>query len=268
MAKNKRTAFFISDGTGITAGSLGGLLAHFPATEFDQIRIPFTDSIEKVEDAQKRVANAKMMTGSRPIVIMSIGNEILRNELKAVDAYYIDLFDSFIHPLGVELNEPALTRPGVSHSIKTNQYGSRMEAINFALGHDDGMTHTGLNQAQVILVGVSRSGKTPTSIYLAMQFGIKAANYPLIPEDFERGKLPPILEGYLDKIFGLTIKSERLHSLRSERRPDSTYASLSNCRHEIGQAEDLMKKVGIPTADSTSKSVEELSAIIIQFMKN
>jgi regulator of PEP synthase PpsR (kinase-PPPase family) len=130
------------------------------------------------------------------------------------------------------------------------------------------MTHSGLNQAQVILIGVSRSGKTPTSIYLAMQFGIKAANYPLIPEDFERGSLPPILEGYLDKIFGLTIRPERLHSLRSERRPDSHYASLANCREEILKAENLMKKIGIPMAESTSRSVEELSAIIIQHMKN
>jgi regulator of PEP synthase PpsR (kinase-PPPase family) len=139
-----------------------------------------------------------------------------------------------------------------------------MEAINFALGHDDGMTHSGLNQAQIILIGVSRSGKTPTSVYLAMQFGIKAANYPLIPEDFSRGTLPPILEGYLDKIFGLTIKPERLHSLRSERRPDSYYASLANCREEVGLAEDLMKRLRIPIAESTSRSVEELSAIIIQ----
>jgi regulator of PEP synthase PpsR (kinase-PPPase family) len=268
MINSKRTAFFISDGTGITAGSLGGLLAHFPDTEFEQIRIPFTDSASKVEDAQKRIVNAKHSNGIRPIVIMSIGDQNLRTELKAVDAYYIDLFDSFIHPLGSELNEKPLTSPGVSHSMSVTNYGSRMEAINFALGHDDGMTHSGLNQAQVILVGVSRSGKTPTSILLAMQFGIKAANYPLIPEDFERGTLPPILDGYLDKIFGLTIKAERLHSLRSERRPNSKYAALSNCREEIGQAEALMRKIGVPMADSTSKSVEELSAIIIQNMKD
>ena len=267
MATNKRVAFFISDGTGITAGSLGGLLAHFPDTEFEQIRIPFTNDSTKIEDAQKRLANAKLMSGIRPVVIMSIGDPELRTELKQVDAFYIDLFESFLHPLGKELDEKPLTRPGVSHSITGTNYGNRMEAINFALGHDDGMTHSGLNQAQVILVGVSRCGKTPTSIYLAMQFGIKAANYPLIPEDFSRGTLPPILDGYLDKIFGLTIKPERLHSLRTERRPDSHYASLANCREEIGLAEALMRNMGIPTADSTTRSVEELSAIIIQKMK-
>jgi len=261
---NKRRAFFISDGTGITAGSLGGLLAHFPDTEFEQIRIPFTDSHQKIEDAQKRIVNAKLINGIRPIVIMSIGNNILRSELKQVDAYYIDLFESFIYPLGEELNQEPLTRPGVAHSMKGANYGNRIEAINFALGHDDGMTHNGLNQAHVILVGVSRSGKTPTSIYLAMQFGIKTANYPLIPEDFERGTIPPILEGYMDKIFGLTIQANRLSSLRSERRPDSHYASLENCKDEIKKAERLMQKLGVPIADSTSRSVEELSAIIIQ----
>lgn len=264
MAQQKRTAFFISDGTGITAGSLGQLLAHFPETQFTQIRIPFTDSEAKVDDAQKRIVNAKMENGERPIVIMSIGNYKLRNELKEVDAYYIDLFDAFLEPLGVELKENPLTRPGVAHSISGTNYSDRMEAINFALGHDDGMTHTGLNQAHVILVGVSRSGKTPTSIYLAMQFGIKAANYPLTPEDFERKAIPPILEGYLDKIFGLTIQADRLSSLRKERRPNSTYASIENCKKEIADCENLMKNTGIPWADSTSRSVEELSAIILQ----
>ena len=146
-------------------------------------------------------------------------------------------------------------------------YHERMEAINFTLNHDDGMTNSGLEEAQVILIGVSRCGKTPTSIYLAMQFGIKAANYPLIPEDFERGSLPEVLYKHLDKIFGLTIKADRLHSVRSERRPASFYASLDNCRKEVDTAENLMRKNNITWADSTSRSIEELSAIILQKIK-
>jgi regulator of PEP synthase PpsR (kinase-PPPase family) len=142
-----------------------------------------------------------------------------------------------------------------------------MEAINFTLNHDDGMTNNGLEEAQVILVGVSRCGKTPTSIYLAMQFGIKAANYPLIPEDFERGSLPAALRNHIHKIFGLTIKPERLHSVRSERRPDSKYAALENCKQEIATAESLMRNAGIAWADSTSRSIEELSAIILQRLR-
>ena len=148
-----------------------------------------------------------------------------------------------------------------------SSYSDRMEAINFTLNHDDGMTNSGLEEAQVILVGVSRCGKTPTSIYLAMQFGIKAANYPLIPEDFERGNLPAALMPHINKIFGLTIRPERLHSVRSERRPDSKYASLENCRQEITKAESLMRNAGITWADSTSRSIEELSAIIMQRLR-
>jgi regulator of PEP synthase PpsR (kinase-PPPase family) len=195
---------------------------------------------------------------------MSLGNLELRNKLKQSNAYFIDLFNTFIDPLGLELNQKPLTGAGIAHSVMGSNYHERMEAINFTLGHDDGMTNSGLDEAQVILIGVSRCGKTPTSIYLAMQFGIKAANYPLIPEDFERGTLPELLYKHIYKIFGLTIKPERLHSVRSERRPDSFYASLDNCRKEIATAEDLMRKNNITWADSTSRSIEELSAIILQ----
>jgi len=259
-----RTVLFVSDGTGITAGALGKLLEHFPQTHFHQVRLPFTDTLEKIKQAQIAILHATEVDGGRPVVIMSLGNIELRNALKESNAYFIDLFNTFIDPLGLELEQKPLTGAGIAHSVMGSSYHERMEAINFTLGHDDGMTNSGLDEAQVILVGVSRCGKTPTSIYLAMQFGIKAANYPLIPEDFERGTLPEVLNKYMDKIYGLTIKPERLHSVRSERRPDSFYASLDNCRKEIATAENLMRSAGITWADSTSRSIEELSAIILQ----
>jgi regulator of PEP synthase PpsR (kinase-PPPase family) len=260
----KRTALFISDSTGITASALGKLLEHFPHTEFSQVRLPFTDTPEKIQIAKQSILKATAQDGIRPVVIMSLGNLDLRNTLKEADAYFIDLFTAFIDPLGIELGEQPLTGSGIAHGIMGSSYSDRMEAINFTLNHDDGMTNSGLEEAQVILVGVSRCGKTPTSIYLAMQFGIKAANYPLIPEDFERSTLPAALHAHTDKIFGLTIKAERLHSVRSERRPDSKYASLENCKQEIATAENLMRNAGISWADSTSRSIEELSAIILQ----
>lgn len=260
----ERTVFFISDGTGITAGALGQLLAHFPQTHFKQVRAPFTDSIPKIEEAKQRMLIAKAADGMRPVVIMSLGNIEHRALLKEADAYFIDLFNTFIDPLGIELAQEPLTGKGIAHGVMGANYHERMEAINFTLTHDDGMTHGGLAEAQVILIGVSRCGKTPTSIYLAMQFGIKAANYPLIPEDFERNTLPEVLSQHTDKLFGLTIKPERLHSVRSERRPDSFYASLDNCRSEIAIAERLMKAANVPCTDSTSRSIEELSAIILQ----
>ena len=262
--KIERTVFFISDGTGITAGALGQLLAHFPETHFTQVRAPFTDSVAKIEDAKQRILMAGVSNGMRPVVIMSLGNIEHRALLKQADAYYIDLFNTFIDPLGVELAQLPLTGKGIAHGVMGENYHERMEAINFTLTHDDGMTNAGFEEAQVILIGVSRCGKTPTSVYLAMQFGIKAANYPLIPEDFERGTLPQILYEHLHKIFGLTIKPERLHNVRSERRPNSVYASLENCKKEIATAERLMLKNNSPWTDSTSRSVEELSAIILQ----
>ena len=263
-----RTVFFISDGTGITAGALGKLLEHFPSTSFTQVRMPFTDTLDKIKLAQEAILQAAEVNGSRPVVIMSIGSIELRNALKESNAYFIDLFSTFIDPLGVELAQQPLTGAGIAHSVMGSKYNDRMEAVNFTLNHDDGMTNSGLEEAQVILVGVSRCGKTPTSVYLAMQFGIKAANYPLIPEDFERGTLPAILHKHLDKIFGLTIKPERLHAVRSERRFGSFYASLDNCRKEIATAENLMRNAGITWADSTSRSVEELSAIIMEKTHN
>jgi len=260
----RRTVLFVSDGTGITASALGKLLEHFPSTQFTQVRLPFTDTLDKIKLAQEAIDHATEEDGGRPVVIMSLGNLELRNRLKQANAYFIDLFNTFIDPLGLELNQKPLTGAGIAHSVMGSNYHERMEAINFTLGHDDGMTNSGLDEAQVILIGVSRCGKTPTSIYLAMQFGIKAANYPLIPEDFERGTLPEVLYKHTNKIFGLTIKAERLHSVRSERRPDSFYASLDNCRKEIATAENLMRTNNITWADSTSRSIEELSAIILQ----
>jgi [pyruvate, water dikinase]-phosphate phosphotransferase / [pyruvate, water dikinase] kinase len=263
-----RTVFFISDGTGITAGALGKLLEHFPSTNFTQVRLPFTDTLDKIKLAQDAILHATEEDGGRPVVIMSVGNLELRSTLKQSNAYFIDLFNTFIDPLSLELDQKPLRGAGIAHSVMGSKYNDRMEAVNFTLNHDDGMTNSGLEAAEVILVGVSRCGKTPTSVYLAMQFGVKAANYPLIPEDFERGTLPEILHKHLNKIFGLTIKPERLHAVRNERRAGSFYASLDNCRKEIATAESLMRNAGITWADSTSRSVEELSAIILEKIRH
>src|SRR6478672_2157018 len=157
----RRTVLFISDGTGITASALGKLLEHFPSTQFTQVRLPFTDTLDKIKLAQDAIAHATEEDGGRPVVIMSLGNIELRNRLKQSNAYFIDLFNTFIDPLGLELNQQPLTGAGIAHSVMGSNYHERMEAINFTLGHDDGMTNSGLDEAQVILIGVSRCGKTP-----------------------------------------------------------------------------------------------------------
>jgi regulator of PEP synthase PpsR (kinase-PPPase family) len=170
-----------------------------------------------------------------------------------------------VHPLEEELGVKSHHRVGrFSDVSRSKEYTDRIEAINFSLAHDDGQSHRDLAGADVILVGVSRSGKTPTSLYLAMQHGLKAANYPLIPEDFDRRQLPPALMEFRKKIFGLTISPERLSEIRSERRPDSRYASLQNCRHEVAEAESMMRRAGIRWLSTTTKSIEEIATTILQ----
>jgi regulator of PEP synthase PpsR (kinase-PPPase family) len=177
----------------------------------------------------------------------------------------LDMFGTFVHPLEQEFGVKSNHRVGrFSDASKSKEYNNRIEAINFSLAHDDGQLNRDLEQSDVILVGVSRSGKTPTSLYLAMQYGLKASNYPLIPEDFDRRQLPPALVPHKGKLFGLTIQPERLSEIRQERRPNSRYASLENCRMEVNEAEAMMRRSGIRSLSTTTKSIEEISTTILQ----
>lgn len=263
-----RTVFFVSDGTGITAETFG----HSVLTQFDlkfkQIRLPFIDTVDKAHDAVRKINDAFQREGNRPIVFSTL----VKAELSAVvfksQGLHMDLIQTFVAPLEQELGIKSTHTVGRSHNIAdTEEYKNRIEAINFSLAHDDGQSDKNLAKADVILVGVSRSGKTPTTLYLAMQYGIKAANYPLIPEDFERGRLPSCLPEFKGKIFGLSIAPERLSEIRNERRPGSKYASLENCRYEVNEAEAMMRREGIRWLSSTAKSIEEISTTILQEIK-
>ena len=264
-----RTVFFISDSTGITAETLGrSLLSQFEGMKFRQTRVPFVDSVDNALDCVERMTEAKMRDGERPIVVTSIVNPEVARTVRQADALFLDMFEHFVGPLEEELGQAANHNVGRHKGMEESaDYQRRIEAINFSLAHDDGMSHKELAQADVILVGVSRSGKTPTSLYMAMQFGVKVANYPLIPEDFERNKLPGELHKYRGKLFGLTIAPERLSQIRQERRPNSRYAALENCRYEIDAAHKLMRRENIRCLDSTTKSIEEISATILQTIR-
>jgi len=262
----KRTVFFISDGTGLTAEALGhSLLTQFEDIEFKQVRIPFLDSLEKAQQAIARINAQGETDGMRPIVFTTLINQDLANLVHQADAFCMSYFDTFLAPLEVELGRKSSHTVGRSHaSADSSDYKKRIEAINYTLAHDDGITDRDLEEADIILVAVSRCGKTPTSLYLSMQFGLKAANFPLIPEDFDRGRLPGTLEKHRSKLFGLTIQPDRLHQIREERRANSKYASLANCRYEIAEAEKMMRREGIRWLDSSTKSIEEISATILQ----
>ena len=269
MPDRTRTVFFVSDGTGITAETLGhSLLTQFEGVKFHHVLIPFVDSEEKAADCVPRIARANDLDGVRPIVFTTMVDPKIGKALRGADALYLDFFETFIVPLEAEIGVKSAHTIGRSHSARDGgDYSYRIEAINFALSHDDGLSAKELGSADVILVGVSRSGKTPTSLYLALQFGVKAANYPLIPEDFERMALPKALPPHRQKLFGLTIDPERLHRIRSERRPNSNYASAANCRFEVQQAETLMRRDGLRVLNSTTKSIEEIATQIMQDMK-
>ena len=264
-----RTVFFVSDGTGITAETFGNAILNQFEVNLQHVRLPFIDSVDKAHTAVRQINHTMMHNNTRPIVFVTLANtEVLRVITDNCHGMLMDMFSTFVHPLEEELHLKSNHRIGrFSDSSKSQEYQSRIEAINFSLEHDDGQSNRDLESSDVILIGVSRSGKTPTSLYLAMQYGLKASNYPLIPEDFERQDLPPALKSQRKKLFGLSIQPERLSEIRNERRPNSKYASLANCRYEIKEAESMMRRSGIRWLSTTTKSIEEISTTILQELR-
>jgi [pyruvate, water dikinase]-phosphate phosphotransferase / [pyruvate, water dikinase] kinase len=262
---NKRTAFFISDRTGITVEMLGhSLLTQFDGVEFKQITIPFVDTVEKAAEVANHINQVGLAEGNRPLVFSTLVNPEISALIAAANALFMDFFQVFTDPLENELGVKSSHTIGRSHSFSTSyDYQSRIEAVSYALGHDDGVSTRDMNRADVILTGVSRCGKTPTCLYLALLFGIRAANYPLVLEDFNSMTLPAQLKPFRNKLYGLTISPERLQHIRDELKPGSHYATLDNCKFEIKEAEALMRQEGIHYIDTTTKSIEEIATTIL-----
>jgi len=265
----RRTVFFVSDGTGITAEMLGhSLLTQFEGVQFVQVTLPFVDSLERAEECRSRIEAEATGSGTEPIVFSTLVNRDWREVIRRAPGLCLDFFETFIGPLEAGLGIRSNHTVGRSHSaLDRNEYQRRIEAVNFSMAHDDGASNVDLDQAEVILVGVSRSGKTPTCLYLALQFGVSAANYPLIPEDFDRDHMPPALRRHRNKLFGLTIEPGRLSEIRQARRPNSRYAALDNCRYEVQSAERLMRRESVRWIDSTKRSIEEIATTILRELK-
>jgi [pyruvate, water dikinase]-phosphate phosphotransferase / [pyruvate, water dikinase] kinase len=266
----ERTVFFVSDGTGITAETFGNsILAQFPAKP-RHVRRPFIDTPDKANQVLREINETASREGKRPIVFITLVDDEVRSMIagEACKGLVLDMIRTFVEPLEEEFGVKSSHRVGRFSDIsKSQEYSDRIEAINYSLAHDDGQSEANLEAADVILLGVSRSGKTPTSLYLAMQHGIKAANYPLIPEDFERGRLPGGLVAHKRKCFGLTIDPVRLAQIRNERRPGSKYASLENCRFEVNEAEAMMRRESVAWLSSTHKSIEEIATTILRDLR-
>ena len=260
-----RRVFFVSDRTGITAEALGhSLMTQFSVTT-EQATIPFVETVERARAALRRITAASTEDDHPPIVFSTIIDPEVLAVLRGNEHIVLfDFFDTFIAPLERELEVPSNHVIGRSHGIADDStYDVRIDAMNFALHHDDGATHQHYGRADVILVGVSRSGKTPASLYLALQFGVYAANYPLTDDDLIATRLPRALVSHREKLFGLTIDPDRLHQIRSERRPNSRYAELRQCEYEVARAEAMFRREGIPYLDITTMSIEEISSTVI-----
>ncbi|AQQ69465.1 phosphoenolpyruvate synthase regulatory protein [Microbulbifer agarilyticus] len=257
----KRTAFFISDGTGLTVEGIGhSLLAQFRDQPVEQVTVPYVDSDARVKLVLQRIERAAEESGLQPIIITSIVSDQIRNQLHESSALMLDVFESYLAPLANLFGTNPVRTVGVSHGISNDsRYSARMDAVHFAMDNDDGRRTREFESADVILVGVSRSGKTPTCLYLALQFGLRAANYPITEEDMDSTSLPKILRPYQQKLFGLTIDPRRLMSIRQERRANSRYASPEQCEFEVRQVEQMLRRAQIPYLDATELSVEELA---------
>jgi regulator of PEP synthase PpsR (kinase-PPPase family) len=260
-----RVVFFVSDQTGVTAETLGrSLLTQFEGHDFQQVTLPFINTIDKADEAVRRINATAEETGTRPIIFSTLVKAEVRDRFMEASGLFLDFFETFVAPLERELKTRSTHTVGRAHGLKDpTAYERRIEAMHYALNNDDGGRTAEYDRADIILVGVSRSGKTPTCLYLALTYGVYAANYPLSEDEFESGTLPRCLEPYRAKLFGLTISPERLQQIRRERRPGGRYASAEQVRYELRGAEALFRRYQIPFLDTTESSIEEIASTIL-----
>jgi len=265
---NSRPVFFVSNSTGITVETLGrSLLYQFSSIQFESHSLRFVDTAEKAEKAVTIINKLANERGIRPIILSTLVKPELRAILATAEGVYLDIFDMFIAPIEKEMGCKASLGLGRVHGIGDDEYYSeRIDAVNYSLKTDDGIGAGEYAQADVILTGASRTGKTPTSLYLAMHYGLKTANYPIVDEELESPLLPASLKSHKEKVFGLLVTPERLQRIRTKRRPDSQYSSLPQCQYEIRQTEALFQEENVPYFDVSSMSIEEISSNIINML--
>ena len=258
-----RHVFFLSDRTGITAETLGnGLLTQFDNINFIKSTKPFINTPEKARSMVQYIDHVAEDVKVRPLIFSTTVSDEIRSILRGANGFFLDLFDTFVPSLEKELDAISTHAAGRAHGVADPmRYRNRIEAMNYALEHDDGASVKKLTSAELILIGPSRVGKTPASLYLALQHGVFAMNFPLIDDDLESLQLPKSLQGLEAKLFGLTNDPERLHQIRTERRPGSRYASLNQCSFELRAAEQLYRKFNIPFVDSANMSIEEMATV-------
>jgi len=262
---DRRTVFFVSDQTGVTAETMGhSLLTQFDGQAFRQVTLPFISTVDKAEEAVRRINATAAAEGVRPVIFSTLVQEDMREIIKRANGLFLDFFDAFLGPLELELKVKSSRAQGKAHGMQDiGAYTLRINATNFALANDDGAITRDYDRADLVLVGVSRSGKTPTCLYMALQYGIFAANFPFAEEEFETGQLPASLAKVHRKLYGLTIASERLQQIRNERRPNSKYSSPQQVEFEVRAAEAIFRRYDIPCINTTECSIEEIASRIL-----
>lgn len=265
----KRTVYFVSESTGITAETLGkSLLSQFPHIEFTYHQRSFINTKAKAQVLVDEINQESALHSYRPLVFATMPEDEINQVIDEADCHYYEIFESFLDQIGHDLHTEPTRESGLSHGlVNEKSYDARIDALNFTLKHDDAMVLKTLGEADVIIVGVSRSGKTPTSLYLALKFGIKAANYPITDDDFDRNELPQVLLDNREKLFATSIKAKRLHQIREKRRPNSHYSSLATCKSEIKKAQKLYDRYDLKPMDVTTQSIEELAAQIVRKLR-
>ena len=265
-SQSLRSVFFISDGTAITSETLGrSILSQFPTVPFETRVIPYVDTLDRADEAVNQINLAHQRDGVKPLVFDTIVDPVIRERINGADAFNLDIYEGLISKIADEIKVQPAPHTGHAHGdVDSENYKSRIDAVHFALDNDDGARTTHYDAADIILVGVSRSGKTPTSLYLALQFGIRAANYPLTEDDLYENSLPKALKPYRDKLFGLVIDTDRLVKIRNERRAGSRYASYQQCQQELRAIQGIYISQGMPNIDVSTMSIEEIATRILQ----
>ena len=265
-SQSLRSVFFISDGTAITSETLGrSILSQFPTVPFETRVIPYVDTLDRADEAVNQINLAHQRDGVKPLVFDTIVDPVIRERINGADAFNLDIYEGLISKIADEIKVQPAPHTGHAHGdVDSENYKSRIDAVHFALDNDDGARTTHYDAADIILIGVSRSGKTPTSLYLALQFGIRAANYPLTEDDLYENSLPKALKPYRDKLFGLVIDTDRLVKIRNERRAGSRYASYQQCQQELRAIQGIYISQGIPNIDVSTMSIEEIATRILQ----
>ncbi|HAS3578967.1 TPA: kinase/pyrophosphorylase [Vibrio cholerae] len=266
MESQRRDVFYVSDGTAITCETLGHVVLGQFAVQPNEKTFPFVESDEKLSELLKQIQRSYQLHGVKPLVFFSMVIPEMRTRLLQAPAHFYDVLESIVQRVSLDIEMEPAPKLQRSRSVgkDSDTYFDRIAAIEYTLVHDDGVSLKDLDRADIILLGVSRSGKTPTSLYMAMQFGLRVVNYPFIAEDMHAMRLLPEFEFHRHKLFGLTINAERLTEIRENRLAGSEYASNQQCLQELATVEALFRREAIPYINTSSLSVEEISTRILE----